>query len=610
MGDAHGGHGLTTIFEIVASNGLKTRREQDQLVINQCFFCGDEKYHFYVDLRDESNPWYCHKCSERGNLITLTRRLNLTPTPDALRVGDQIRVEEKDQSIPPKSFSSEWVEIPHNNLLEDKHGALTELKKRGFAEDTIRQFKVGVTNTHNGKESFTPLWLIPYFAQGMFGQSVTCIKYRTIPPAEKKMWREKGMDSPLFNGQSVDYTADSIVLCEGEFDAMSLWQSGHRNVVSTSTGAKGFKPEWVQALTDFKSIILCYDGDSTGQSATRDLIRRLGEERCYVVPMPSGEDANDILCKQGDQFLYDLVDNTMTSPVQGVDQVSSVIERDMADLMSGDREPGLKWLFPSMNTSLGEVEQGSLWVVVGRRGVGKTTLIKQQMLEWAKSEVPTLFYCGEMTTSQVTRWYVQSITGTAKEALTPEIYAEAYRQLEGVPLFTAYPTRNSGDVDNVIEMFDQAYSYYGIRVFAIDNLMTLTGSARDVFGEQGRVVSKLKDWAVYNHTIVVLIAHPRKLSADRGPRGIETAEDVAGSAMIMNYADGGFNVYREMTAPLTSDDLDGDHGSLQSTLTHLVALKAREADGGRMTPLFLQGEYRRFIEATPKDDRYSNFNQV
>ena len=587
-----------TIFEIIANHSLKTKHENDQLVVNECFFCGDARYHFYVSLSDDSHPWYCHKCGEKGNEITLNRRLNLATTPSASRVGDQIRALEKDEPIPPKTFSSEWAEIPHNDLLADQHGALTELKKWGFTEDTIRQFKVGVTTTHNGKEAFSPLWLIPYFAQGMFGQSVTSIKYRTIPPADKKMWREKGMAAPLFNGQAVDYTADNIVLCEGEFDAMSLWQAGHHNVVSTSTGAKGFAPEWVQALTDFKSIILCYDGDSAGQSATRDLVRRLGEDRCHIVPMPSGDDANDILCKQGDQFLYDLVDSTVTSPVQGVEQISTVIERDMADLMSGDREPGLPWIFPSMTKALGEVEQGSLWVVVGRRGVGKTTLIKQQLLEWARADVPSLFYCGEMTTSQVTRWYVQSITGTAKEALTPEIYAEAYRQLDGVPLFTAYPTRNSGDVDNVIEMFDQAYSHYGVRVFAIDNLMTLTGAARDVFGEQGRVVSKLKDWAVYNHTIVVLIAHPRKLGMDRGPRGIETAEDVAGSAMIMNYADGGFNVYREMTAPLTSDDLDANHQSLQSTLTYLIALKAREAEGGSMTPLFLQGEYRRFVEAT------------
>ena len=195
------------------------------------------------------------------------------------------------------------------------------------------------------------------------------------------------------------------------------------------------------------------------------------------------------------------------------------------------------------------------------------------------------------------------------DALTPEIYAEAYRQLKGVPLFTAYPTRNSGDVDNVIEMFDQAYKHYGVKVFAVDNLMTLTGTARDVYGEQGRAVSKLKDWAVYNHTIVVLIAHPRKLSADRGPRGIETAEDIAGSSMIMNYADGGFLVYRETTAPQTSDDLHNEHESLQSMLTYMIALKARESEGGSMTPLFLQGQFRRFVEATPADDRFSEFEQ-
>jgi twinkle protein len=603
-------NGGPTIHEILAHHNVTTKREQDQIVLERCFFCEDEKYHFYISLDDENHPWYCHKCGEKGNLITLRRRLDMGEPVKMSRVGETIKAGPENESIPSKSFSREWAEIPHDALLRDEHGALTEMKKRGLTEETVRHFKIGVTTTHNGKESYSPLWQIPYYTAGMFGQSITCVKYRTIPPADKKMWREAGMDSPLYNAQNIDYAADRVILCEGEFDAMALWQVGHCNVVSTSTGAKGFKPEWIQRLSDFKQVILCYDGDSAGQSGTRDLVRRLGEDRCYVVNMPKGEDANDILIKHGDQFLFELVDNTVASPVQGVERVSSVIERDMADLMSGDKPVGLKWMFPSMCKSLGDVEQGSLWVVVGRRGVGKTTLIKQQMLEWAKEGTPTLFFCGEMTTSQVTRWYVQSITGTAKDALTPEIYAEAYRALADVPLYTAYPTRNSGDVDCVIDMFDQAYSHYGVQVFAVDNLMTLTGSARDVFSEQGRVVSKLKDWAVYNHTTVVLIAHPRKLSADRGPRGLETAEDVAGSAMIMNYADGGFTVFREMTAPLTADDLNNGHESLQSTLTHLIALKAREAEGGQMSPLFLQGQFRRFVEATPADERYSQLNQV
>ena len=602
-----------TIHEIIAHHGLQTRREQQQLVVKTCFFCSDDRYHFYISLAEDTHPWVCHKCGEKGNIVTLRRRLNLSggDFSEVIKaVGDTINIGEDDLPVPTKVFSPEWAEIPHDDLLRDEHGALTELKKRGFTEETIRNFKIGVTTNHNNKKSFSPLWQIPYYAAGMFGSQITCVKYRTVPPADKKMWREANMDSPLYNGQAVDYSAESIVLCEGEFDAMSLWQSGHRNVVSTSTGAKGFKPEWIQSLTDFKQIIICYDGDSAGQSATRDLVRRLGEDRCYIVPMPSGQDANDILIKHGNEFLYEMVDNVVSSPVQGVDAISTIIERDMADLMSGDKAQGLKWLFPSMNKSLGDVEEGSLWVVVGRRGVGKTTLIKQQVLEWAKQGVPSLFFCGEMTQSMVTRWYVQSITGTSKEDLTPEIYAEAYRQLQDVPLYTAYPVRNAGDTDSVIDMFEQAYRHYGIKVFAVDNLMTLTGSSRDVFAEQGRAVSKLKDWAVYNHVSVVLIAHPRKLSADRGPKGLETAEDVSGSAMIMNYADGGFTVFRETTAPQTSDDLDAEHQSLQSTLTHLVALKAREGEGGSMTPLYLQGQYRRFVEATPADPRYNQLNQV
>ncbi len=258
-----------SIHEIIAHHDVKTRREQNQIVLERCFFCEDKKYHFYISLDDENHPWYCHKCGEKGNLITLCRRLDMGEPVKMSRVGETIKAGPENEPIPPKTFSREWAEIPHDALLGDEHSALTELKKRGFTEETIRHFKIGVTTTHNSKKSYSPLWQIPYYAAGMFGQSITCVKYRTIPPADKKMWREAGMDSPLYNAQNIDYAADRVILCEGEFDAMALWQVGHSNVVSTSTGAKGFKPEWIQRLSDFKQVILCYDGDSAWRGGRR-----------------------------------------------------------------------------------------------------------------------------------------------------------------------------------------------------------------------------------------------------------------------------------------------------------------------------------------------------
>ena len=60
-----------TALEYLQSKGLEYRIQSGQAVLKTCPFCGDQKSHFYVD--PDEGAFYCHKCQERGNLVTLKK---------------------------------------------------------------------------------------------------------------------------------------------------------------------------------------------------------------------------------------------------------------------------------------------------------------------------------------------------------------------------------------------------------------------------------------------------------------------------------------------------------------------------------------------------------
>ena len=74
--------------EYLASKGWTFKESAGQLVVKVCPKCGDEKFHCYMD--PEEGAWFCHKCNERGNLVSLRRDL-----------GDLDRREDRRAAAPP-----------------------------------------------------------------------------------------------------------------------------------------------------------------------------------------------------------------------------------------------------------------------------------------------------------------------------------------------------------------------------------------------------------------------------------------------------------------------------------------------------------------------------
>ena len=87
-------------------------------------------------------------------------------------------------------------------------------------------------------------------------------------------------------------------------------------------------------------------------------------------------------------------------------------------------------------------------------------------------------------------------------------------------------------IEAIIEKMTILAKRYNVRVFVIDNLMSLESTVKDKYEAETDIVKKLKSFAKKYNALVHLVAHPRKSMYE----DIEK-DDVAGSANITNLAD-------------------------------------------------------------------------
>jgi DNA primase len=66
-----------------------------------------------------------------------------------------------------------------------------------------------------------------------------------------------------------------VILVEGFFDTMRLYQAGYRRVVALMGSSLSEAQEELLTL-HFESVIVMLDGDEAGQAASKDCLLRLG----------------------------------------------------------------------------------------------------------------------------------------------------------------------------------------------------------------------------------------------------------------------------------------------------------------------------------------------
>lgn len=354
---------------------------------------------------------------------------------------------------------------------------------------------------------------------------------------KKDMRVAGGCEQMLFGWQAIDPHARSIVICEGELDALSLWQYGHP-ALSVFSGAGNFA--WLDNeypfLERFDDIYLCFDNDDAGRDGCSKLIERLGRDRCMVVTLPK-KDANQCLMDGVEKDRIDEAFSNAASLAPDNLRGASSFVNDVLHLFypaSGD-VAGVMLPWPRL-MQLVHLRSSEMSIWTGISGHGKSQLLGQVMLSAADQGERICIASLEMKPGRTIQRMVRQALGTSQP--TTSDIKTAMQWMEG--RFWFYDFVGEVETDRLMDIFAYARKRYGCSQFVIDNLMMLDASEEDL-DKQSKTIKKLMAFKSEHNCHIHLVAHARKgQDESKAPRKM----DVKGSGNIVNQADNLFSLWR------------------------------------------------------------------
>lgn len=468
---------------------------------------------------DEST-WLCHHCGWAGGL-------------------------NKDRQAP----------IEYNAPSEIDLKVVEYFKKRGISKNTLEKFRIGYKPGIGNKPGAI---MFPRF----IGGECRAIKYRTH---DKTMWQSKNPEPCFYNYDMANTcSSDTLIIVEGEIDAMSFYEAGFNNVVSVPDGAPPVASKNLDnklrflnygIMEKFQSFILALDKDEPGQYLESEISERIGKHKCLMVSYPAEcKDINDVLVRHGAEEVKKVIHEAKQYPIDGLYGAS-----DMSVQISDFYEQGFKRGLSTGWVSLDgyyTIRPGEMTVVTGMPGSGKSTWLDALTVNlFEKYKWKTAFCSPEnwpikRHMASILEKLVRKPFDKATQTCSRMTYAEcidALGRIDGFFFFTEPPEKHM-TINGILEIMQEAISRYGVNGIILDPWNELEShrpadkSETEYIGES---LSKIRRFARTNNVHVWVVAHPTKMRRmDDGVYPVPRMYDINGSANWYNKTDNGICIHR------------------------------------------------------------------
>ena len=315
---------------------------------------------------------YCFGCGSGGDVITFIMRVENLDYVEALeflaaRAGITIPEDnsaQNDVGVSRKRIYAMNLEAAKffRNCLMDKDIGAEALEylceKRKLSMTTVKRFGLGYSpndfgmlTTHLKRLGYTDEELIVGFLSGKSqktGRPYDYYRNRVIFPIidtagnivafggrvmdDSKPKYLNTSDTPAFKKSrhlfALNFAKkkceEQMLLCEGYMDVIALHEAGFENAVATLGTA--ITSEQARIFAKYtKKVIICYDSDNAGQTATQKAIRLLGEVgvEVRILKMSGAKDPDEYIKKFGAESFRRLLGESKTGFDYNVDKILS-----------------------------------------------------------------------------------------------------------------------------------------------------------------------------------------------------------------------------------------------------------------------------------------------
>lgn len=415
-------------------------------------------------------------------------------------------------------------------------------QQRGLTEEAIRAFGLGLLVISEEQQ-----WITMPLCES--DGTVVNVRFRRIPDANGEIPKGPkyrvcgGRELPLFGSQYLgNDLGEEVLITEGEFDVIALWQYGFkRSVVSGTGGAGTFRPEWLDDLEEYRGFVLLYDDDEKGDEGVEVAAEVLGAYRCSRGFLPR-KDANECLV---DGISYEEIEEAIADAESMVGVRVVGVQAFAAEIESLISNPqvliGRDLGSDKLNEVLGGMRPG-LWVFTGPSGHGKTTLTTWMCLEQARLDVPVALTSFEQAPIGTVQKLLRMQLGRSFVDVTVDARRQAIAELDALPLYIL-DHYGGMPLEQIVETIRYSMRRFGCKVFQIDHLhFLLDRTVEDERRAIDEIVRTLALLAVEEGITIILIAHPDKTHEREGRR--VRLGDLKGSSAIQQDAHVGVVVQR------------------------------------------------------------------
>lgn len=426
--------------------------------------------------------------------------------------------------------------------LMEHTGEIIALKTRAIKEETCKKFNVRF-------DSDIRTLCFPYYTQT--GQ-LTAIKRRT--PDKEFLWTGKNTDHTLF-GQQLWGSGKSIVITEGEIDALSVYQARPTwPVVSIPNGASAAKKalqHQLKWLLGFEEIVLMFDSDDVGQAAAQECAALFPHDRLFIASLYPYKDANEaIQSRDSEAIRQALWNKKQYSPKTVIDG------RDLFDLATRPLHGrDADWPFSALDLVTSGLRKRELVTVTAGSGVGKSTFcgeVAQHLIDQGHS----VGYIALEESLQRTALRLMSVKANRQLHINNELPEEELRAAFEASIGTGrvFLRDGFGSVDPEAILSDCRFMVMAKEVgwIILDHLSILL-SGNESHDERKLIdvtMTKLRSFVEETGVGMLLISH---LKRPQGDKGHEDGQQVSlgqlrGSHSIVQLSDMVIALERNLSA--------------------------------------------------------------
>jgi len=285
------------IPQILTAHGTANRfRQRGHRWVGPCpIHGGDNTTAFSVDLTRDL--WYCFsRCQSGGDSISLAYRLCGESWPRTARWLTQLAALVPDPLVPSPAVVQGPKIRPifrpfERQLPLDPHHPF--FSRLGLRPSTVEAFEAGAWSGRGFLEGTVAVRL-----HDLDGRPLGYAGRRLDPEAIARYGKWK-IPSGLPKGQLLYgwhrarcSLSTGLVVVEGPWSVMKLWQAGIRNAVALYGAV--VTPAHVRLLTQARTVALFLDADDAGDRATRDACRHRIHPDLRIIRGPTGTDPADL----------------------------------------------------------------------------------------------------------------------------------------------------------------------------------------------------------------------------------------------------------------------------------------------------------------------------